>query len=34
VVDACPPSIPLEQGDIQAFLDQRRPGMSRLTTQR
>jgi chorismate synthase len=34
VVDGCPPLIPLEQGDIQAFLDQRRPGMSRFTTQR
>jgi chorismate synthase len=34
VVDARPPLIPLEQDDIRAFLDQRRPGMSRLTTQR
>jgi chorismate synthase len=34
VVDGCPPLIPLEQGNIQTFLDQRRPGMSRLTTQR
>jgi chorismate synthase len=34
VVDARPPLIPLEQGDVQAFLDQRRPAMSRFTTQR
>jgi chorismate synthase len=34
VVDGCPPLIPLEEGDIQAFLDQRRPGTSRFTTQR
>jgi chorismate synthase len=34
VVDGCPPLIPLEEGDIQQFLDQRRPGQSRFTTQR
>ena len=34
VVDGCPPLIPLEEGDIQRFLDQRRPGTSRFTTQR
>ncbi len=34
VVDGCPPLLPLEEQDVQAFLDQRRPGMSRLTTQR
>ncbi|MGH6847659.1 MAG: chorismate synthase [Methylocella sp.] len=34
VVDGCPPLIPLEEGDIQYFLDQRRPGASRFTTQR
>ena len=34
VVDGCPPLIPLEEGDIQLFLDQRRPGQSRFTTQR
>jgi chorismate synthase len=33
-VDGCPPLIPLEEGDIQLFLDQRRPGQSRFTTQR
>ncbi|MGH6841032.1 MAG: chorismate synthase, partial [Methylocella sp.] len=32
VVDGCPPKIPLEVSDIQAFLDQRRPGTSRFTT--
>src|SRR5437660_2622880 len=34
VVDGCPPGIPLSVTDIQPFLDQRRPGQSRFTTQR
>ena len=34
VVDGCPPRIPLAAADIQAFLDKRRPGQSRFTTQR
>ncbi len=34
VVDGCPPLIPLDETDIQDFLDQRRPGTSRFTTQR
>jgi chorismate synthase len=34
VVDGCPPRIPLEASDIQCFLDKRRPGQSRFTTQR
>jgi chorismate synthase len=34
VVDGCPPGIPLTAADIQAFLDKRRPGQSRFTTQR
>ena len=34
VVDGCPPGIPLTAEDIQAFLDKRRPGQSRFTTQR
>ncbi|HUI21457.1 MAG TPA: chorismate synthase [Methylocella sp.] len=34
VVDGCPPLIPLEAAEIQHFLDQRRPGTSRFTTQR
>jgi len=34
VVDGCPPLIPLEAADIQYFLDRRKPGQSRFTTQR
>src|ERR1700741_4636326 len=34
VVDGCPPGIPLTEEDIQTFLDKRRPGQSRFTTQR
>ncbi len=34
VVDGCPPRIPLTEADIQPFLDRRRPGQSRFTTQR
>ena len=34
VVDGCPPGLPLTERDIQADLDRRRPGQSRLTTQR
>jgi chorismate synthase len=34
VVDGCPPRLPLTEADIQAFLDKRRPGQSRFTTQR
>jgi chorismate synthase len=34
VVDGCPPGIPLGEGDIQTYLDKRRPGQSRFTTQR
>jgi chorismate synthase len=34
VVDGCPPLIPLEEEEIQHFLDKRRPGQSRFTTQR
>ena len=34
IVDGCPPLIPLEARDIQGFLDRRRPGQSRFTTQR
>lgn len=33
-VDGCPPGIPLTEADIQPFLDKRRPGQSRYTTQR
>ncbi len=34
VVDGCPPMMPLEAADLQVFLDQRRPGQNRFTTQR
>ena len=34
VVDGCPPGLALGEGDIQPFLDARRPGTSRFTTQR
>ncbi len=34
VIDGCPPGIPLTEGDIQPYLDKRRPGRSRFTTQR
>src|SRR6476619_4264696 len=34
VVDGCPPRIDLSNDDIQRELDRRRPGQSRITTQR
>jgi chorismate synthase len=34
VVDGCPPRIPLSEADLQPWLDRRRPGQSRFTTQR
>ncbi len=34
VVDGCPPGLPLSEDFIQPFLDRRRPGQSRFTTQR
>ena len=34
VVDGCPPGIPLTEADIQVYLDKRKPGQSRYTTQR
>ena len=34
VIDGCPPRIPLAEADIQPYLDKRRPGQSRFTTQR
>jgi len=34
VVDGCPPGLPLSEDDIQPWLDKRRPGTSRFTTQR
>ena len=34
VIDGCPPRLPLCEDDLQRDLDRRRPGQSRLTTQR
>ena len=34
VVDGCPPGLSLSETDIQPWLDKRRPGTSRFTTQR
>jgi len=34
VVDGCPPGIALSEADVQPWLDRRRPGASRFTTQR
>jgi chorismate synthase len=34
VVDGCPPGLSLSEDDIQPWLDKRRPGTSRFTTQR
>jgi chorismate synthase len=34
VIDGCPPGLPLTEADIQPYLDKRRPGTSRFTTQR
>ena len=34
VIDGCPPGITLSEDDIQPWLDRRRPGTSRFTTQR
>ncbi len=34
VVDGCPPRLRLSEADIQPYLDRRRPGQSKFTTQR
>ncbi len=34
VVDGCPPGLALTEADIQGFLDKRKPGQSKYTTQR
>ena len=34
VVDGCPPGLAISEADIQPWLDKRRPGTSRFTTQR
>ena len=33
-VDGCPPGVPLEAADLQHWLDRRKPGQSKFTTQR
>ena len=34
IVDGCPPGLPLDAMAIQPFLDKRKPGQSKYTTQR
>ncbi|MFP6684604.1 MAG: chorismate synthase, partial [Polyangiaceae bacterium] len=34
IIDGCPPGLPLEEAAIQRDLDRRRPGQSRIVTQR
>ena len=34
IVDGCPPGIALDAAEIQTYLDKRKPGQSRFTTQR
>src|SRR5260370_8185923 len=34
VIDGCPPKIDVSEADIQRELDRRRPGQSKITTQR
>ncbi|SDD72195.1 chorismate synthase [Sphingomonas sp. YR710] len=34
IVDGCPPGLALSEADVQPWLDKRRPGTSRFTTQR
>jgi chorismate synthase len=34
VIDGCPPRIPISEAEIQTYMDKRRPGQSRFTTQR
>lgn len=34
VIDGCPAGLPLTEEDIQTFLDRRKPGQSKFTTQR
>src|SRR6185436_2969745 len=34
VIDGCPPRIEISEADIQRELDRRRPGQSKITTQR
>ena len=34
IIDGCPPGLEISEGYIQAYLDQRKPGASKYTTQR
>lgn len=34
VVDGCPPGLTISEADLQPYLDARRPGQSKYTTQR
>ena len=34
VIDGCPAGLPLNEEDIQIYLDRRKPGQSKFTTQR
>ncbi|MEO0913059.1 MAG: chorismate synthase [Pseudomonadota bacterium] len=34
VVDGCPPGVPISEADLQVWLDKRKPGQSKYTTQR
>lgn len=34
VVDGIPPLVPIEEKDIQSYLDRRKPGQSKFVTQR
>jgi len=34
VIDGCPPKIDISEAEIQRELDRRRPGQSKITTQR
>lgn len=34
VIDGCPAGLPLDENDIQIYLDRRKPGQSRITTPR
>ena len=33
-VDGCPPGVPLDAADLQVWLDKRKPGQNKFTTQR
>lgn len=34
VIDGCPPQVPLSEADIQPYMEKRKPGQSKYTTQR